>query len=48
MRIEGYRLGTHRDDRDVHLVRSEEIVNLDLLVLSELRVLAGMSRQKGA
>lgn len=48
MRIEGYRSGTHRDDRGVHLVRSEEIVNLDMLVLSELRVLAGMSRQKGA
>jgi hypothetical protein len=48
MRIEGYRSGTDRDDRDVHLVRNEEIVNLDMLMLGELRVLAGIGRRTGA
>ena len=46
MRIEGYRSGPEREDRDVHLVRNEEIVNLEMLVLGELRVLAGIGRKK--
>jgi hypothetical protein len=46
LHIEGYRTGTHRDDRDVHLVRNELEVNIDLLIVGELRVLTGMSRQR--
>jgi len=48
MQIEGYRTGTHRDDRDVHLVRNEQPVNIDMLIVGELRVLTGLSRQRGA
>jgi hypothetical protein len=43
MRIQGYWTGTERDTRLIH---SEQVVNIDLLILSELRVLAGMSRQR--
>src|SRR5712664_2232973 len=46
LHIEGYRTGTHRDDRDVHLVRNEQAVNIELLIVGELRVLTGMSRQR--
>ena len=46
LHIEGYRTGTHRDDRDVHLVRNELEVNIGLLIVGELRVLTGMSRQR--
>jgi hypothetical protein len=48
MHMEGYRTGTHRDDRDVHLVRNEQSVNIDMLIVGELRVLTGLSRQRGA
>jgi hypothetical protein len=48
MHMEGYRTGTHRDDRDVHLVRNEQPVNIDMLIVGELRVLTGLSRQRGA
>ena len=46
LHIEGYRTGMERTDRDVHLVRNEQPVNIDLLVVGELRVLTGMSRQR--
>jgi len=48
MRIEGYRTGPALDARDAHLVRNDEIVNLDMLLLGELRVLTGMKRQRDA
>jgi hypothetical protein len=40
LRIEGYRTGPNRDDRDAHLVRNGQPVNIDVLILVELRVLA--------
>ena len=46
LQIEGYRTGMERTDRDVHLVRNEQPVNIDLLIVGELRVLTGMSRQR--
>jgi hypothetical protein len=48
LHIEGYRTGADRADRDVHLVRNELPVNIDMLIVGELRVLTGMSRQRGA
>lgn len=45
MKIEGYRTGADRDQRDVHLIRNDEVVNLDMLFVGELRVLTGMSRR---
>ena len=46
MRIEGYRTGPALDARDAHLVRNDEAVNLEMLLLGELRVLTGMKRQR--
>jgi hypothetical protein len=46
MRIEGYRTGPALDARDAHLVRNDEVVNLEMLLLGELRVLTGMKRQR--
>ena len=46
LQIEGYRTGASRDDRDVHLVRNEQPVNPDMLIVAELRVLTGLSRQR--
>jgi hypothetical protein len=46
LHIEGYRTGADRDDRDARLVRNDEPVNIDMLVLGELRVLTGISRQR--
>jgi hypothetical protein len=46
LRIEGYRTGADRDDRDARLVRNDEPVNIDMLVLGELRVLTGIGRQR--
>jgi hypothetical protein len=46
LHIEGYRVGPDRGDRDVHLVRSGEAVNVDMLIIGELRVLTGMKRQR--
>lgn len=43
--IEGYAVGSGRDAR---LVRNNHPVNLDLLILGELRVLAGIGRQTTA
>ncbi|HXM97979.1 MAG TPA: hypothetical protein VN982_05840 [Candidatus Dormibacteraeota bacterium] len=48
MRIEGFRSGAGADDRDVRMIRNEEVVNIDMLILGELRVLVGMTRQKNA
>jgi hypothetical protein len=48
LHMEGYRTGPERSDRDVHLVRNEQPVNIELLIVGELRVLTGMSRQRGA
>lgn len=46
LRLEGYRTGPNRNDRDVHLVRNEQVVNIDMLILAELRVLTGIGRQR--
>jgi hypothetical protein len=48
LRIAGYRTGSDRADRDVHLVRNEQTVNVDMLIVGELRVLTGLSRQRKA
>jgi hypothetical protein len=42
LRVEGYSTG---DGRDAHLVRNNEPVNLDMLILGHLRMLAGLSRR---
>jgi hypothetical protein len=42
LRIEGYATGSGREAR---LVRNDEIVNFDMLIVGELRVLAGLSRK---
>jgi hypothetical protein len=46
LQIEGYRKGSDRDDRDARLVRSEQPVNTDMLIVGELRVLTGLNRQR--
>ena len=45
LHIEGYSSGS---GRDAHLVRNNETVNVDSLILGELRLLAGMSRQRAS
>ncbi|HET9993857.1 MAG TPA: hypothetical protein VFQ18_00500 [Candidatus Acidoferrum sp.] len=45
LHIEGYAAGS---GRDVHLVRSEQPVSVDMLILGELRVLSGIGRQTNA
>lgn len=45
LRIEGYRTGS---DREAHLVRNDQPANIEMLILAELRVLTGMSRQRNA
>src|SRR6266851_3240734 len=47
LHIQGYRTGSDRADRNVHLVRNEQPVNIDMLIVGELRVLTGLSRQRG-
>jgi hypothetical protein len=42
LRIEGYATDFGRDAR---LVRNNEIINFDMLIVGELRVLAGLSRK---
>jgi hypothetical protein len=42
LRVEGYAADSGRDAR---LVRNDEIVNFDMLIVGELRVLAGLSRK---
>lgn len=47
LHIAGYRTGPDLNaPRDAHLVRNDEAVNLDMLLLGELRVLTGMKRQR--
>lgn len=46
LQIEGYRSGPERDDRDVHFVMNRQAVNVDIMLVGELRVLTGMSRQR--
>ena len=48
LHMEGYRTGPERTDRDVHLVRNEQAVNIELLMVGELRVLTGLDRQRKA
>jgi hypothetical protein len=48
LHIEGYRTGSDRADRDARLVRSEQPVNIDMLIVGELRVLTGLSRRRDA
>jgi hypothetical protein len=43
LRIEGYRTDS---DRDARLMRNELPVNIDMLILGELRVLTGIGRQR--
>ena len=43
--IEGYRTGS---DREARLMRSDQPVNLDMLIVAELRVLTGIGRQRQA
>jgi len=43
LRIEGYSTGSGRDAR---LVRNQETVDIDSLILGELRLLAGIGRQR--
>jgi hypothetical protein len=45
IRIQGYWTGTERDTRLIH---SEQVVNIDQLMVAELRVLTGMGRQRTA
>lgn len=45
LRIEGYQTGS---DREARLMRNDEPVNLDMLIVGELRVLTGLSRQRNA
>jgi hypothetical protein len=44
--IRGYRKSFDREDRDVRLERNDEPINPDMLIVGELRVLTGMSRQR--
>jgi hypothetical protein len=43
LHIEGYSTGA---GRDAHLVRNHETVDIDSLILGELRLLAGIGRQR--
>ncbi len=45
LHIEGYSTGSGRDAR---LVRNNETVNVDSLILGELRLLAGIGRQRAS
>lgn len=44
--IRGYRKSFDSEDRDVRLERNDEPINPDMLIVGELRVLTGMSRQR--
>jgi hypothetical protein len=44
--IRGYRKSFDREDRDVRLEHNDEPINPDMLIVGELRVLTGMSRQR--
>jgi hypothetical protein len=43
LHIEGYSTGS---ERSAHLVRNDEVVNVPVLILGELRILSGMGRQR--
>lgn len=45
LQIEGYLNDSHRDAR---LIRNNEPVNVEMLILGELRVLTGLGRQRSA
>ena len=45
LHIEGY---ATESGRDAHLVRNDEVVNLDMLIVWQLRVLSGIGGQTGA
>lgn len=45
LRIAGYSTG---EGRDARLMRNDEIINMDMLLLGELRVLAGIGRKVGS
>lgn len=44
--IRGYRKSFDNEDRGVRLERNDEAINPDMLIVGELRVLTGMSRQR--
>lgn len=44
--IRGYRKSWDSEDRGVRLERNDEAINPDMLIVGELRVLTGMSRQR--
>lgn len=44
--IRGYRKSWDSEDRGVRLERNDEAINSDMLIVGELRVLTGMSRQR--
>lgn len=44
--IRGYRKSFDSEDRGVRLERNDEAINPDMLIVGELRVLTGMSRQR--
>src|SRR5437899_5113132 len=46
LHIEGYRTGPERTDRAIRLIRNEQLVNIELLHVGELRDLTGMERQR--
>ncbi|PYU49852.1 MAG: hypothetical protein DMG48_15410 [Acidobacteria bacterium] len=46
LHIEGYRTGPEQSDRAIRLTRNEQPVNIDMLIVGELRVLTGMERQR--
>ena len=46
LNVEGY--ATDRGDRDARLMRNNEPVNVPMLILGQLRVLAGLSRKSGS
>jgi hypothetical protein len=48
LHIEGYRTGADPNERDARLMRNDQPVNIDMLILGELRVLTGIGRQRSA
>jgi hypothetical protein len=48
LRIEGYRTGADREERDARLVLNDQPANIDMLILGELRVLTGIGRRRSA
>lgn len=48
LRVEGYRTGADRDERDARLMLNDQPANINVLILGELRVLTGIGRQRSA